>query len=107
MNKVPKDKVFQDMIDDDIWDQDWETIDDDYWLDYWGEVAKGEMTWQWYMKLANNPDWHYVVINPNHKYQTVKNWLAEHYPGCNYEQESHHFIFEDEAVATVVALKWA
>ena len=95
------------MVDDDIWDQDWENIDDDYWLDYWGEVAQGEMTWQWYMKLAQNKDWHYVVINPLHKHLTIKNWLSEHYPGCEYTNESHHFLFKEESIATMVALKWS
>lgn len=108
--KIPKHNVDDELEHADIWTDD-ETAwwYDEYREDYWDGVASGEMSWQWYMEVSirYRDGWCCVVINPDHKNVTVKNWLEENYPACKYKNERNHFLIEKQDVATMVALKWS
>ena len=107
MTKVSKQQVLDEIHEGDIW-QDMDEYHDEYWKEYWDDIYAGEMSWQWYMSLGlvRNEGWRYVVINSDYKSDAVKHWLTETYPGCEYKNEGEHFMFKDNDVAMMVALKW-
>lgn len=116
MTKLRKIQIDTALEDNQIWDdfmcewyddyyrkEEYEQVwlnDDDY--DY-------EMSWQWYMEtsIRKREGWHYVVTNNEHNITTVKNWLHENYPGCEFKHERNHFLIKDHGVATMVTLKWS
>ena len=106
--KIPVDQVIQEQIDSDIWQDDemaWWT--DEYHEDYWDGVYSGEMSWQWYMRVKElgSVGWQEVVISPDHKMETVVNWLKENYLFCQVRTEGQHILIEHKQAATMVALK--
>ena len=110
MTKVPKDQVIQEQLDNDIWtDDEMSWWSNEYQEDYWDGVHSGEMSWQWYMraKELRSIGWQEVVISPDHKVETVMNWLKENYLFCQVRTEHQHMLIEDKQAATMVALKFS
>lgn len=109
MTKLNNQQIDTAIDETDIWLEEYDHETDRYWTDYWDDVHQGEMSWQWYMGAMHHraKGWKYVIINPNHKMQTVTNWLNVNYPDCHYRTERNHILIEDEQAAIMVALKWA
>lgn len=80
---------------------------EEYWNHYDTDMEYG-LSWQWYMErdIRLQEGWSQVVVNKQHKYQTVKNWLNENYPGCKFKNERNHFLIQDQSVAIMATLKW-
>lgn len=114
MTKLRKIQIDDELDDDFIWDDymcDWYyeyyEQDEEIWWDQ-DAYNNRDLSWQWYMErsIRLNEGWFYVVIDKQHKEETVKNWIDENYPDTLYKYERGHFLIQDQGVATMVTLKW-
>ena len=109
MTKLNKQQVSTALDETDIWLEEYDHETDQYWTDYWDGVHSGEMSWQWYMRVKElkSIGWQEVVISPDHKVETVMNWLKENYLFCQVRTEHQHMLIEDKQAAIMVALKFS
>ncbi len=106
--KVPNHIIDDAMEQEDIWVDEFYELPDSYWQEYFGDLERGDMSWQWYMEVSirRREGWQHLIISPDYKNITVKNWLEETYPNCMFKFERNHFLIKEHDVATMMALKW-